>query len=129
MRYTDLTRVAEAPECGHMLAYTRKKVIFQPYGNLEEVREVLANTELLELHLFDGQKEYRSIASRSLRFEGGRIEAVAQFPADRESDVYKETVMLEKEFGAKITVLNHIHYDESNGMADIDNYRLRMGEE
>lgn len=129
MKYADLLRVTEAPGCGQMLAYTRKGVIFQPYGNLEEVREVLANTEILELHLFDGRKEYRSIASRSPRFENGRIEAIAEFPADRESDVYKETVMLEKGYDTKITVLNHIHYDEYNGMADIDNYRLRMGEE
>lgn len=129
MKYTDLTRVMEAPQCGQMLAYTRKRVIFQPYRNLEEVEQVLADTEILELHLFDGQKEYRTIVSCSPRFESGRIEAVAEFPADRESDVYKETVMLEKEFGTKITVLNHIHYNECNGMADIDNYRLRMEEE
>lgn len=129
MKYTDLTRVMEAPECGQMLAYTREKVIFHPYSNLEEVGQVLADTEILELHLFDGEKEYRSIVSRSPRFEDGKIETVAEFSADRESDVYKETMMLEKEFGVKITVLNHIHYNEHNGMADIDNYRLRMEEE
>lgn len=128
MKYTDLTRVTEAPGGGQMLAYTREKVIFHKYANLEEVEQELANTEILELHLFDEKKEYRSIASRSPRSEGGKFETVVEFPADRESDVYKETVMLEEEFGKAITVLNHIHYDKNNGMADIDNYRLRMGE-
>lgn len=143
MKYTDLTTVMKAPKCGQMLAYTREKVIFQPYSNLEEVGQMLADTEILELHLFNRQKEYRSIASCSSRHEGGKIEVVADFPAEKESDVYKETVMLEKKFGTKITVLNHIHYNSKdsdmedsdnhyrkyNGMAYIDNYRLRMEEE
>ena len=50
-------------------------------------------------------------------------------PEEEENKVYRESVVTEKEFGAVITILNHIHYDEKNGMADIDNYRLRMGEE
>lgn len=128
MKYKDLTRVTEAPGSGQMLAYTREEVIFQKYVNLEEVEQKLADTEILELHLFDEKKEYRSIVSRSPRSKDGKFETVAEFPADWESVVYKETVMLEKEFGTAITVLNHIHYDENSGMADIDNYRLRMGE-
>lgn len=125
MYYENLKRSSEAPPCGQMLAYTRKQVIFRPYVSLDEVRQILADVQLLELHLFDKDREYRAVVSRSPRFENGVIETVADFPADRENEIYEDTVALEKEFGTAITVLNHIQYDE-NGMAYIDNYRLRM---
>lgn len=125
MYYEKLKRISEAPECGQMLAYTRKKVIFQPYADPNEVKQILADEQILELHLFDRDREYRAIASRSPRFQDGVIETIADFPADCGSEIYEDTVALENEFGTAITVLNHIHYDK-NGMADIDNYRLRM---
>lgn len=129
MRYADLKRKAEAPEHGQMLAYMRKQVIFKPYSNQSEVGLELEDSDILELHLFDEEKEYRAIASRSPRFQDGVIETVADFAEEEENKIYRESVVTEKEFGAVITILNHIHYDEKNGMADIDNYRLRMGEE
>lgn len=125
MYYRDLKKISEAPDQGQMLAYTRKQVIFQPYANPDEVKQMLADEQILELHLFDRDREYRAITSHSPRFEGGVIETIADFPAENENETYEDTVALEKEFGTAITVLNHIHYDE-NGMADIDNYRLRM---
>lgn len=125
MYYRDLKKISEAPDCGQMLAYTRKQVIFQSYANQDEVKQRLADEQILELHLFDRDIEYRAIASRSMRFKGGVIETIVDFPADCEEETYEDTVALEKEFGLAITVLNHIHYDE-NGMANIDNYRLRM---
>lgn len=79
---------------------------------------------ILELHLFDDKKEYRSITSESSRHKDGVIEHVADFAYD-EDTVYKETPVLEK--GGTITVLNHLSYDK-NGMASIDDYRLTMEE-
>lgn len=127
MHYIDLKRVTEAPKRGQMLAYTRTQVIFQSYADLDEVKQILEDAEILELHLFDDGKEYRSIASRSPRFKDGVIETVVNGEADNENNIYSETVASEEEYGTAITVLNHIHYDEKSGMADIDNYRLKMG--
>lgn len=127
MRYVQLKKAAEAPKSGQMLAYTRKQVIFQPYSKPEEVEQALSDAEVLELHLFDRDREYRAVASRSPRFPDGVIETAAEFAEDR--DVYKETAALEEEFGKAITVLNHIHFDQDSGMGHIDNYRLRMGGE
>lgn len=125
MHYDNLKRSSEAPACGQMLAYTRERVIFQPYVSLDEVRQILADKRLLELHLFDEDREYRAIASRSPRFENGVIETVVDFLSDKVNEIYEDTVALQEKFGLAITVLNHIYYDEY-GMAYIDNYRLRM---
>lgn len=125
MRLQDLERMKEAPSCGQLLAYTRKKVLFQQYVNTDELESILGEEELLELHLFDVQKEYRCIASGSRRFPSGVIEAVIDFPEKDEGSVYREEVLLEDRKGT-ITVLNHIAYNDKNGMAYVDNYRLRM---
>lgn len=125
MRLQDLKRMKEAPSCGQLLAYTRKRVLFQQYENVEELEEVLNEEELLELHLFDAQREYRCVATGSRRFPSGVIETVIDFPEEEESSVYREDVLLEDRKGM-ITVLNHIAYNEDNGMAYVDNYRLRM---
>lgn len=125
MTLQDLNKLKEAPAQGQMLAYTRRKVIFQPYEGREAVTEALGDKELLELHLFDGQKEYRCVVSGSSRFPSGMIETVADFPEDDEWSVYREDVLLE-DGQEEITVLNHIAYNGDNGMAYVDNYRLKM---
>lgn len=151
MIYQDLKRSNEAPESGQLLAYTRKKVYFQPYGSLSEVELLLQNEMLLELHLFDQDKEYRAIVTRSRRFKDsnteastkdghrthGIIETIADFSEEDTASIYKERARLfQKNFleeqasdntnSKVITVLNHISYGE-NGMAYVDNYRLQMG--
>lgn len=68
-----------------MLAYTRKKVIFQPYADPDEVKQILADEQILELHLFDRDREYRAIASRSPRFQDGVIETIADFEKLKEN--------------------------------------------
>lgn len=130
MHYMDLKKISDAPENGQMLAYTRKQVLFQEYTDLGEVKQRLEDAEILELHLFDHDREYRAIASRSSRpqFSGGVIETVVQFAEADKKKIYQETVELEEEFGTTLEVLNHIWYDPESGMAHIDNYRLRMGE-
>lgn len=116
----------EAPDKGQLLIYTRETVLFHKYPSKTFVLELLEGQEILEMHLFDNQKEYRCILSRSKRWENGVIETIANFPIEKEN-VYKEEILLENT-KEKMMVYNHIQYDE-NGMATIDNYRLAMGGE
>ncbi len=129
MKWSDLEKIGEAPSAGQMLAYTRKSVIFQDYGDIGEVEQKVSGAELLEIHLFDDNKEYRAVSTRSKRFKDGVIETVADF-CETQEETYKEVVLLED--GQKtMTVLNHLFYDnegpDATGMAVIDNYRLKMG--
>lgn len=129
MEWDKLTKVQEAPEQGWLLAYLRKEVLFEQYSSLEEVQEHIGQRELLELHLFNQEKEYRAIASQSRRYPSGVVETIADFGFDEET-TYKEEVYLETKYqklGEKIQICNHIKYDE-NGMLEIDNYRLVMKE-
>ncbi len=151
MTFTNLKRIHEAPKSGQLLAYTRKKVYFQPYDSLSEVKELLQNETLLELHLFDRDKEYRAIMTRSRRFKNsntepttkdgcrvyGIIETIADFSEKDTAGIYKEKAKLFQKNSSEeqtsgntnsevITVLNHISYGK-NGMAYVDNYRLQMG--
>ncbi len=131
MNWCELKRVKEAPPKGYALIYTRQNVIFEPYNSLEEIKAGIVadekNEDLLEIHLFDKDKEYRSISSQSSRYPDGLIEAIIDFSDGDEIDIYKQEVMLEGKYQGKITVLNHISYNE-NGMAYIDNYRLQKEE-
>lgn len=127
MRIQDLKRWKEAPESGMMLAYTRKNVIYRQYRRLEEAANALSGQELLEIHLFNDLKEYRSIVTRSPRYPDGVIEAVIDFPKEDKRSVFEETAYLENGRGT-ITVLNHLKYSDANGMMTVDNYRLKRGE-
>lgn len=141
MRWNDMkAKMAQAeqkaPESGYLLAYTRSGVIFQSYASLDALDGVLQE-ELLELHLFDRDKEYRAIASASRRSiveqDVHAIIHVADFSSSDKDYVYQERIKLEPSAVRKdqgittdtITVLNHISYDEF-GMAQIDDYRLMM---
>ena len=147
MTFTNLKRRHEAPESGQLLAYTRKKVYFQPYDSFSEIEELLQNEKLLDMQLFDRDKEYRAIITRSKRFKDNnteastkdeyQIETIADFSEADKASIYKERVKLfQKNLSEEqtsgntksevITVLNHISYGK-NGMAYVDNYRLQMG--
>lgn len=122
MKINDLKRISEAPEKGWLLALTRQRVIFEPYHHLNDVTEKLSDMDLLELHLFDEQKEYRMLSSARRP-----IEWTADFDVTDIEHTYEEKMYLEAPYkGKKLTVYNHIHYDE-NGMIQIDDYRLSMG--
>ncbi|MDO5423021.1 MAG: hypothetical protein Q4F41_04780 [Eubacteriales bacterium] len=127
MYWSDLKETEKAPERGQILAYTRlERPIFHAYESLGQIEEEIAGKELIEIHLFDREREYRAVAARRRI-----IETLADFPENDRERVYAETVLLED--GGTITVLNHIRYDveisgdeDATGMAVIDNYRLRM---
>lgn len=119
----ELKRIGEAPRSGHALIYTRQKVIFKAYNDIEKLIEEIKNDELLEIHLFDDNIEYRAVSTRSKRYPERVIEAVIG-EKNEDQSIFEEEVLLERKGQEKITVLNYISYDE-NGMAFIDNYRLR----
>lgn len=121
MKIEELKKISEAPLKGSCIAYTKKEVIFEEYASLDELTERVKGAEILELHLFDDEKEYRCVKTASKRYPTGVIEVVADFPEDEEN-VYPEEVFLEDNEG-KLKVLHHLTYDE-NGMASADNYRL-----
>lgn len=117
----------KAPLKGQILAYFRNKFLFERYDDVTVIEKMIEEKQedLLELHLFDAQKEYRCVLTRSKRAEEhGIIEHIADFE-DSKDEVYKETVLLED--GSNLVILNHICYQEENGMAVIDDYRMKMG--
>ena len=118
-----LERIGEAPKRGYALIYTRRKVIFKAYDDMDQLMSEIKNEELLEVHLFDDDCEYRAVSTQSIRYPSGVIEAVVG-KENAEQSIFEEEVLLEGKDQQKITVLNYISYDE-NGMAFIDNYRLR----
>ena len=109
MRIADLKKIVnEAPRSGHV-------------NRLEDVISELAEQELLEVHLFDKQKEYRAVKSESHRFKNGVIECMVDFSNNQ----YVFKAKIEKS-EKKISTICHINYDPENGMAFIDNYRLSI---
>lgn len=128
MRWEELEKKEEAPESGYILAYTRQKVIFEPYKNELDLEKYLGEPELLEVHLFDKDKEYRAISSESKRFNKHFVEHVAKFDCTDSSKIFCEKVFLEDQWKNKeLIVFNHVAYDD-NGMAAIDDYRLLVSE-
>ena len=141
MKFSDLKQFREsgsrgAPVRGQMLVYTRQGVLFQKYTSIDEIERLIEETfggsEILEIHLFDSEKEYRALSgtgSKAAR-AGGVIEYTADFP-DETANVFVEEQLLEMKEdpgspAGTIKVLNHISYDE-NGMASVDDYRMVMG--
>lgn len=132
MIYKELIQKNNAPQKGFMLVYTRQKIIFKEYSDIKDVEKLLENIELLEVHMFDENKEYRAVSTTGNReFENsaeGAIEHIADFKSDATTEygVYKDNILLDKSFGVEhksVTVLNKVSYDD-NGMANIDDYRL-----
>ncbi len=130
MKYSDLKSCNEwndsrLPLSGQCLAYTRDKVYFESYSSLEELENSLGEKDILEIHLFDDNTEFRCVATNSKRFQEGMICCFEDFSETDDKTVYAETCVLKG--SGNIKVLNHIAYDETNpGMAMIDSYRLKM---
>lgn len=137
MFYKELIQIDKAPEKGFVLAYTRQNIIFEEYSEKVYVAKLLENKDILEIHLFDANKEYRAISSTGNRKFGKNqqsevaIEHIADFTSEHNEDyeIYKDNILLDKtdeKFKVdqdSITVINKILFD-SNGMANIADYRL-----
>ncbi len=113
-------KLEQAPEQGIMYALYKDRMIFEPYKKEELPKEDELKKNLLELHLFDGEKEYRFIKTRKGEIEKETI-CDSQVPHD---DRYIEKIFVSKERNECIEVVNYITYDEDDLMA-IRNYRLR----
>ena len=110
----------KAMKDGYVLAYFRQEVLFQ---KLEPtvMRQISEKQEmLLELHVFDNEREYRLMRCETGEF----IEAVVSDENGLEKKV--ETVQVESRFEGLmqyLRIVNYIDYDE-NGMLSIRNYRF-----
>lgn len=114
----------KAPKDGYALAYFRQNILFR---KLEpEVRQQISEQQenLLELHVFDSEQEYRLIKCETGEF----IEAMVSDEAAEDKKV--ETVQVEDRYQGlmkHLQVVNYINYDES-GMLSINNYRFALAE-
>lgn len=125
MEINELKKIREdSPQAGTLLAYTRDAVIYDSYGSLEEVINRLEGNQLLEIHLFDADKEYRAVETRGKRrlSETGIIEYRADFPVSEREAVFRDSCKATN--GGTLTMLNHLRYDDKNGMAGIDDMRM-----
>ena len=117
-----------APERGMMYALYADRVIYKPYQKEQLDSEEVLMKDLLELHLFDDEKEYRYIKKRK-----GNVEVCVDDESVSYDDKYMERIYtLEKEAekpekqakSSFVEVVNYITYDENDLMA-ITNYRLK----
>ena len=112
------------PEKGMMYALYIDRVVYKPYSKEELMNDSSLENKLLEMHLFDDEKEYRYIKDRG-------IECVVDdsFPHD---DTYVETAYVQEKVdeetsssSKKISVINYIQYNEDD-LLNFVNYRLKQ---
>ena len=133
MKYSLVKDIIEenAPDEGYVLAYTRKKLIFKAYSDKSSLEGIFEGecSDILEIHLFNSDSEYRILTSESSRYESGFVAHLAEFASDADETYIQDVFLdLNKEESReihkdKIKVLNHIAYTPE-GMAFIDDYRL-----
>lgn len=127
-----------APKMGYCLCYLRTAVKFFKYASLDEVKNQISDqAELLELHLFDSDTEYRALSTTSERFKEGYIEHLVSDPyyksSDRSYGFYDVEALIDKgeddhkykELPGTIKLRNYYKYNESDALMIID-YRLFM---
>lgn len=131
-----MDKLSEAPRFGKMLAIYTDKVEYRDY-NLDELDLETNIDNLLEVHLYDMEKEYRAIKSRR---EQGFIVCIINDEEEKkgcdDSEIveYVEEAFLiknnpdEKKYANKVKIINYIKYNE-NDMMYISNYRLAMCQE
>lgn len=116
-----------APEKGYVLAYFRTQALFQEFQKTDSEMRSLDEriAELLELHIFDSEREYRLMRCESGEF----IETVVsdEYMAARpDAERITETVKVEsgyRKMMEHLRIVNYISYNE-NGMLSVDNYRF-----
>lgn len=124
-----MLNIDNAPEQGIIYAAYVDKMIYQPYKNKKELTEYLTEEKLLEMHLFDREKELRFLKNRS-----GVIKCYEIKDDESYDDFYVESSYLlgadidqTKNLKQKVEVVNYIRYDE-NDLLHIVNYRLKEHE-
>lgn len=118
----------KAPKQGTMYAIYISKVVYEPYTREQLLEKENLEVNLLELHLFDKEKEYRYIKKRKGYIETEISDETVEL--DDKDDKYEETIFTLKknqekpdENHGKVMVINYIKYDE-NDLLTIQDYRL-----
>ncbi len=118
----------KAPEHGTMYAIYIDKVVYEPYTRETLLKDTELKENLLELHLFDKEKEYRYIKKRKGYIETEISDETVEL--DDKDDKYEETIFTLKknqekpdENHGEVRVINYIKYDE-NDLLTIQDYRL-----
>ena len=120
-------KLVEAPESGTMYALYEDRVVYEKYTRSSLGDDI--DKGLLELHLFDREKEFR--CAKATR--GYIITCVSDDNA-KPDDIYEEVIYTKtpsdedddarKGSDNKVGVVNYIKYDD-NDMITIPNYRLK----
>ena len=119
-------KIHEAPKTGVIYALLKGKIIYEAYSDvtLDEIKSKL--DELIELHIFDDNREYRIVNSNR-----GSIEVIIDDSYECD-DTYIEKVYIsendpDKSEGFKsddmVSVINYLKYDDM-GMLKIVNFRF-----
>ena len=115
----------KAPKQGTMYAIYIGKVVYEPYTREQLLEKENLEVNLLELHLFDKEKEYRYIKKRK-----GYIETEISDKTVERDDKYAAIIFTLKknqekpdENHGQVKVINYIKYDE-NDLLTIQDYRL-----
>ena len=113
------------PERGMKYALYKDKVVYKAYNGLPDESEFQDN--LIEMHLFDEEKEYRYV-----RLSGGKVieklisdesELGKNISSEKKAEyTYTEKIYTSGENVVK--VVNYISYDKNDIMM-INNYRLQ----
>lgn len=125
-----MLNLEKAPQTGTMYGVFTDKILYQKYDRADLLAEPPKEDKLLELHLFDAQKEYRCIRTRLQGFKEFEITDDCEH-----DDVYEEKIYVsgsnvdkQEDLREQVTVVNYIVYDE-NDLLHIPNYRLKEAAE
>ena len=114
-----------APDAGKMYALYIDRVVYKNYSKKELGNDSSFSDNLLELHLFDDNKEYRFIHARN-----EDVETVIDDSVEHD-DTYTEQIYVQAGCDAdpadsteKVEIVNYIRYDDDD-LLTINNYRLK----
>lgn len=115
----------EAPQRGTIYATFIDKMVYKKYASLDEIKDLLTADNLLEMHLFDKEKELRFIKTRDEGILKYFVPGNMEYDDVYEEELYVSGANIDKQdqLSEKIKVINYIKYDE-NDMLHIINYRL-----
>lgn len=129
-------RFVDAPKQGILYLSTRKKIIIKRYTDLESTKEEIKKEpleDILEIHLFDQESEYRLI--RSLKAPDGiesRVSDNIVSSSNEDSFVWEEEIFTDlpqnravpEDDIPKVAIVNYLKYDD-NDLLEVINYRLK----
>jgi hypothetical protein len=131
----------EIPDQGTVFVAFRDRIVYGKYQKMDSNSFVLEdgtvlnynvigqNTDLLELHLFDRNKEYRCVRTRHKGILDSLIDDKTA-SLDHEDSYTEEIYILEEDadqqeqFRQKVVAVNYIHYS-ADDLIVIDQYRLK----